>query len=283
LSSMAGYTKLFNSILLSSIWGEDDATRIVWITMLAMADRNGRVEAAVPGLSHIARVPLDACAKAVKTLESPDVHSRSAEFEGRRIEKVDGGWVLLNHEKYRAKLSEDERREYFRVKKREQRQKSVQDVKDNGVDVKNVTQAEAEAQADAEATKSNTVANTAPATDRFEEFWSAYPKKVGKKEAHKAWRRIIGVHNHAHEIIAGIYRWQGSSQWDDARYIPNPATFLNGRRWEDEVPKDGTDKRNQTGAAGRQSRSIAAIKRVFGDGVAVPSAPVRGLPSSGDK
>lgn len=263
---MAGYTKLFNSILMSSIWGEDDVTRIVWITMLAMADRFGRVDAALSGLAHAARVPVEACEKAVKTLESPDVQSRSAEFDGRRIEKVDGGWILLNHAKYRAKLSEDERREYFRVKKQEQRaSKNVQNVKDNGADVKNVTQAEAEAQADAKAVKTNTVANTAPATDRFEEFWLAYPKKVGKKEARKAWRRIIGVHNHAHEIIAGIYRWQGNSQWDDARYIPNPATFLGQRRWEDEVPKDGANRPSESKSQQRQSATVRAITRVLGN------------------
>ena len=261
---MAGYTKLFNSILLSSIWGEDDATRIVWITMLAMADRFGRVEAAIPGLSHIARVPIDACEKAVKTLESPDPHSRSTEFEGRRIEKVDGGWVLLNHEKYRAKLSEDERREYFRVKKREQRQKPVQNVKDNDPLVKNVTQAEADAEADAEANSKSIVAQTAT-SDRFEEFWNCYPKKVGKKPSRKAWLRIIGVHNHAAEIIAGIEKWKLSRQWQDPQYIPNPETFLNQRRWEDEVPIGESNGRNDKHIEQQRTTLGAARRFLEGD------------------
>ena len=42
---MPGYTKLFNSILASTIWRADDKTRIVWITLLAMADKHGIVEA----------------------------------------------------------------------------------------------------------------------------------------------------------------------------------------------------------------------------------------------
>ena len=48
---MAGYTKLFNSILQSTIWREDDKTRIVWITLLAMADKNGIAETSLPSLA----------------------------------------------------------------------------------------------------------------------------------------------------------------------------------------------------------------------------------------
>ena len=54
--AMAGYTKLFNSILMSTIWREDDKTRIVWITLLAMADKNGIAETSIPSLADAARV-----------------------------------------------------------------------------------------------------------------------------------------------------------------------------------------------------------------------------------
>lgn len=111
---MSGYTKLFSSIIASTIWREDNDTRIVWITMLAMADRYGVVEASVPGLADMARVTVDGARRSILKLSSPDPDSRSHEYDGRRIEEVEGGWRILNHGRYREKLSEDDRREYQR-------------------------------------------------------------------------------------------------------------------------------------------------------------------------
>ena len=99
-------------------------TRIVWITLLAMADKDGIAEASVPGLADFARIPVEATRDALARLSSPDVDSRSQEYEGRRIEAVDGGWRLLNHAKYRAKMNVDERREYNRLKQAQHRVKA---------------------------------------------------------------------------------------------------------------------------------------------------------------
>jgi len=116
-----GYTKLFGSLVTSSVWSEDDKTRIVWITLLALSNREGLVEAAVPGLARAANVSLEDCRAAVTKLESPDAESRSREFEGRRIERVDGGYRILNHAKYSAMMSLESRREYKRLKAQEYR------------------------------------------------------------------------------------------------------------------------------------------------------------------
>jgi uncharacterized phage protein (TIGR02220 family) len=119
--NMTGYTKLFGSIVDSTIWRESKETKVVWITMLAKANRDGIVEASMPGLADAARVTLDECESALKCLMSPDKHSRTKDYEGRRIEPVDGGWLVLNHAKYRAKMNADERREYFRLRKQKER------------------------------------------------------------------------------------------------------------------------------------------------------------------
>jgi len=123
--SMAGYTKLFSTILASTIWREDDKTRLVWITLLAMSDKNGVAEGSIPGLADLARVTLEECESALVKLMAPDKYSRTEEHEGRRIAKVDGGWSILNHAKYRAKMSADERREYNRIKQKEYRQRTT--------------------------------------------------------------------------------------------------------------------------------------------------------------
>lgn len=99
------FVKIYGTILDSSVWAENKETRLVWITLLAMADKDGYVEASYSGLARRAAVSMDECRAATAILEAPDSDSkdseRAPENEGRRIEKVSGGWVLLNHTYYR--------------------------------------------------------------------------------------------------------------------------------------------------------------------------------------
>lgn len=96
-----GFTKLDSEITKSSIWSESSDTRIVWITFLAEKDQNGFVGGSIPGLARLANVSIDAFKIALECLEGPDPYSRTTDNDGRRIEKVDGGWTVLNHKKYR--------------------------------------------------------------------------------------------------------------------------------------------------------------------------------------
>lgn len=149
---MQGYTKLFGSIVASTIWDESKETKIVWITMLALANRGGIVEASIPGLAALSRVTVDECKAALTALLTPDPYSRTKDYEGRRIEEVEGGWKVLNHAKYRAKMSADQRREYLRIKQAESRakKKSVNTDVNSGQQTSTPsTQAEAHAEAEA--------------------------------------------------------------------------------------------------------------------------------------
>lgn len=105
------FTKLFSSICESTVWMEPAPTRITWIAMLAMADRKGRVFASIPGLANRARVTVDEALAAIQTFLAPDAYSRTKDFEGRRIQEIDGGWQLLNYAKYRAIRDEETIRE----------------------------------------------------------------------------------------------------------------------------------------------------------------------------
>lgn len=99
---MAGYSKLFSSIVTSTVWtSESMQTRLVWITLLAMSDANGYVEGSVPGIAHQARVTLQEAEEALERLSMPDPYSRTPDHDGRRIESVRGGWLILNYVDYR--------------------------------------------------------------------------------------------------------------------------------------------------------------------------------------
>lgn len=72
----------------------------------------------------------------------------------------------------------------------------------------------------------------------FEAFWKAYPKKVGKKDARKAFRRVDAP---LESLLSAIERQKCADQWkrDGGRFIPNPSTWLNQGRWEDELTVAG--------------------------------------------
>jgi hypothetical protein len=104
------YTKLAKSILTSTLWMEDDHTRIAWLTMLAMADKNGEVQASIPGLANVARIPVESARAAIVKFLSPDPDSRTKDDEGRRIQEIKGGWLLINHAEYRQLASDEDRK-----------------------------------------------------------------------------------------------------------------------------------------------------------------------------
>ena len=71
---------------------------------------------------------------------------------------------------------------------------------------------------------------------RFDEFWSAYPKKIGKKAAQTVWKKIKPTADLHARILAAVEHAKTTNQWrkDNGQYIPNPTTWLNQGRWDDE-------------------------------------------------
>ena len=73
--------------------------------------------------------------------------------------------------------------------------------------------------------------------ERFDMFWSVYPKKIGKGAAEKAFRKIAPSKELLQTMLDAIDSQCRSEQWkrDHGQYIPNPTTWLNQKRWEDET------------------------------------------------
>lgn len=69
----------------------------------------------------------------------------------------------------------------------------------------------------------------------FEMFWKEYPRKIAKRDAEKAWLKIP-VHKQM-DVMAAIRTHVTSwkQQGTEKQFIPYPATWLNGARWEDEI------------------------------------------------
>lgn len=89
--------------------------------------------------------------------------------------------------------------------------------------------------------KNNTSKNNTPIVPKgddglFDEFWAAYPKHVAKQPARRAFERLKPDRALLDKMLAAL-QWQKQTEsWqrDSGRYVPNPATWLNARRWEDE-------------------------------------------------
>lgn len=78
--------------------------------------------------------------------------------------------------------------------------------------------------------------------EQFDAFWALYPKKVGKGEARKAWKKARPGKALFEKILDAVETAKVSDQWrrEGGRYIPNPATWLNQQRWDDEPTADGS-------------------------------------------
>lgn len=70
----------------------------------------------------------------------------------------------------------------------------------------------------------------------FERFWSAYPKKIGKGQAEKAFVKAR-LNGSLPAVLQALEDQKRSEQWqkENGQFVPNPATWLNQRRWEDEL------------------------------------------------
>lgn len=83
--------------------------------------------------------------------------------------------------------------------------------------------------------------------DPFLTFWKAYPKKVKKKRAWKIWCKLQPDTALVSVIMDALDKQKRSDRWrrEDGRYIPDPTTWLDGHRWEDELP-EAADRRSPT-------------------------------------
>jgi len=88
----------------------------------------------------------------------------------------------------------------------------------------------------------------------FLRFWEAYPRRQARIDAVKAWNQIRPDAGTVEAILAAL-EWQRET-WDSPQFIPLPASYLRGHRWEDERPEQPASKSMSAGAA--------AVFRVLG-------------------
>ena len=221
---MDGYCKLHAKIVMSSIWSEPDHVRLLWITMLAIADFQGNVEGSLCGLANVARIPEQACSEAMAVLMGPDPRSSDG-TTGERIKLLEPGvWHIINHSKYRERQT---RRQALDAKRKRESRSHM-----DGADVSASSQDSVYAfESSVSVPQSSVPKKKKKGTPllKFDEFWDAYPRKTAKAAARKAWSKMtLSARNLA---IAAAQRFAPMVTKPD--FIPYPASWLNSGGWDD--------------------------------------------------
>jgi hypothetical protein len=107
-----------------------------------------------------------------------------------------------------------------------------------------------------------------PAADAvadFEQFWSLYPRKRGRRDAEKAWTTLKPEPELVKAIMTAVVRWIGSEEWQSrgGRFVPYPAKWLRGRRWEDQVPSNGSTQNHHALWTSRTAGNVVAAQEAL--------------------
>lgn len=96
----------------------------------------------------------------------------------------------------------------------------------------------------------------------FDEFWAAYPRKVGKGAARKAYAKAIRIASHD-DIMFGLSQQIPAMQSKEKQFVPHPGTWLNQERWSDEPeqPNPVAGRAGSQANAGVDEIAFAATAR----------------------
>lgn len=222
----------------------------------------------------------------------PQIPSRSPEFGGRRLVRVDGGFIVLNFFKYRDKdYTATERMAKLRARRKAQGVTANSDAVTRNSDAADAD-AEAEEQnpsahpsdereKDSAAVASDSRLSTGKLAVLAAEVYAAYPKKVAKARALKAIQKAIGTiadrdfrgdAKEAAEWLKSrveLYVQSPQGRREDKTYIPHPATWFNDGRYDDDpcqwthvgLATSAMDKHHPTVEPGIPFKSVSELTR----------------------
>jgi len=216
---------------------EDWRALITFQQLIVLCDADGVIDMTPHAIARRTGIPLEHIKAGIEILQSPDPESRTEGEEGRRIVPIDAhrpwGWRIVNHEKYKQLRDYDTVRAQTRERVRRHRE-GAEGVTQSNPDVTHGNADVTRCNGQKRHTDTDTDIKHTSNLKRFDAFWSAYPKKVEKKKAKAIWQRRK-LDRIADQIIENVKtRKARDPQWERG-YIPNPTSYLNGDRWEDEL------------------------------------------------
>ena len=233
------YGKIFDTIYKGTLYGQWEAI-VTMQQLIVLADADGVVDMTPMAISAVTSIPRDIIDKGLEILSSPDKYTRTPGSDGRRIELIDEhrpwGWVLVNYEKYKNLRDADMVRSQTRERVRKHRENKKKDKDVTHVTLGNAVKRHIDIDIDIDIDKEKIgqKQGRVTSTTRFEDFWKGYPRKRKKKTAKEIWARKK-LDSRADILIKDVERrLRADKQWADG-YVPDPTTYLNQERWEDEL------------------------------------------------
>ncbi len=241
------YGKIFESAFAGTLYGSGPTVFAVWSFVIAAAKPPGTVELNPKMLAACLGTDILDVREAIDFLCQPDPDSRNPEQDGRRLIHLGGlQYQVVSFGKYRLMRSDEDRRDYMRDYMRERRSCKQQELTkvNESKPLAKLAEAEAEAEAEKKDMAVNGRANESlnAVGEHFEAFWKAYPRKAKKPAAMKAFVALKPDAELLEQMLAAIAKARESSEWLESggKYIPHPTTWLNNRRWEDELLVEST-------------------------------------------
>jgi len=102
--------------------------------------------------------------------------------------------------------------------------------------------------AKAKKAKATKGAEASPYSKEFETFWELYPRKVNKQKAHEVFKKLNPSESLLGVMLTSLKQQRQSEQWQTTQFIPHATTWLNGRRWEDELEPARPQRQQRTQA-----------------------------------
>lgn len=227
------------------------ATQIgIYFRLLMFEWVNGSIPNGIQGLARIAQIDPGNFLKCYRpTVEGKFFPNGNGELVNRRLEEV-----RENQRKYRESQSEKgkasaEKRWGDRV---------------TGV-ITTVTERLQPKDNSSSSSSSSSLNPKSIYSDSFSSFWNKYPKKEGKSEATKIFEKIEPDEFLLKVMLAKITQFKRTPQWmqDGGRFIPKPATWLNERRWEDEITTQIEDNEYEVISPGKPRVQCMFCKEVY--------------------
>ena len=254
------YNKLFGKILDSSIWLELTSTRIVWITLLAAMDEDGFAHfSAIENLAARARVTVEEAQNAVEVFMAPDPNSGNPAHDGRRIERVPGGFMVLNAATHRATISRVIQREQTRVRVAKWRDKQRGNTESVTAPLPNATTrpyTEADTDTDTETNNKGTKTTSASSEKislSAEGTWMNIPESMMKKwsEAFPA----VNIEQQLNKAAVWVMANPKNRKSNYARFLSNWLSRVQDRAPRASEERHEADRKPDNSAPGRVRRA----------------------------
>lgn len=248
---MEGFTPLFGRIVNSSVWDEPDFVVKVFLTMLAVKDRDHVVRLSAYNLARLSRKTEAEVLQALEVLASPDTKRLEPQpNEGRRIERQPDGWLVLNGEFYQDLMFKvmHRARNAAAMRERRAREKGApqapvtpgQKVYEQALETHGAEHAAINAGGDKGAIP--VPAGRPKERDFAEEIYQAYPRRVGKPAAKLKIRKALASVPFE-KLLELTIAYAQAVNGQDPQFIPHPATWFHQQRFNDD-PSTWTRKEN---------------------------------------